>query len=139
MARNRNAAFVKYKTFNILNPIQNSTKDGVFKMSINSMEKYKANLYTLLFTGIGQRVMMPTFGTRIMQIIFEPLGENSYSEIDNEIREKVEYWIPDIEIIEILFGDKESDLENNSINMKISFALKADETIQDFVEIEMGT
>ena len=139
MARNRNAAFVKYKTFNILNPIQNSTKDGVFKMSINSMEKYKANLYTLLFTGIGQRVMMPTFGTRIMQIIFEPLGENSYSEIDNEIREKVEYWIPEIVIHEILFGDKESDLENNSINMKISFALKADETIQDFVEIEMGT
>jgi len=139
MARNRNAAFVKYKTFNILNPIQNSTKDGVFKMSINSMEKYKANLYTLLFTGIGQRVMMPTFGTRIMQIIFEPLGENSYSEIDNEIREKVEYWIPEIVIHEILFGDKENDLENNAINMKITFSLRADETIQDFVEIEMGT
>lgn len=138
MPRNRDSALNKTKTFNIINPIQNATEDGVFKLSRTSLEKYKANLYTLIFTGEGQRVMMPTFGTRIPYLLFEPMSEDIYNTIDKEIRDKTQYWIPEIIIDDIDFGDRASDVENNKISIKISFHLNVDPTIKDFIEIEMG-
>lgn len=139
MARNRDTVFDEYKTFNILNPIQQSEKSGVFAMSTTSLEKYKSNLYTLLFTGVGQRVAMPNFGTRIMQLLFEPLTENVYTDLKEEIINKTEFWIPEIKITDVEFKDQEDELDNNRINMRISFSLKQDETIEDFVELEMST
>jgi phage baseplate assembly protein W len=136
--RNLDRALVKQKTFSILNPIKRATRDGVFKMSENSMEKYKSNLYTLVFTGVGERVMRPEFGTRITQLLFEPLGDQLYVEIKREIVDKAKTWIPQIKIVDVEFKNIEAAVENNRIDMKIKFALKNDETIQDFIEIEMG-
>ena len=139
MVKNRDSAFRKYRTFNILNPIANSVRDGVFKMSETSLEKYKSNLYTLVFTGIGERVMEPNFGTILKYLLFEPLTETAYEKVKQDIVEKAGIWIPEISIIEIGFGDELNDRENNKLTIKINFALKLDPTIQDFIEIEMGT
>jgi len=138
MARNRDNAFRKNNTFNIINPIQNAQEDGVFTLSRTSLEKYKANLYTLLFTGTGERVMMPDFGTRLKYMLFANMSETMYVSIEKDIREKAQYWIPEIVIQKIEFGDELEDRENNKISLKITFALRADEKIQDYIEIETG-
>ena len=139
MTRNRDRAFGKLdRTFNIVNPITNSIRDGIFKMSTTTLEKYKSNLYTLIFTGVGERVMEPAFGTMVKYLLFEPLAETTYGEIEKEIYDKVAYWIPEILIEKIDFGNQLEDRENNKVSMKISFTLKIDPTIQDFIEIEMG-
>lgn len=138
MARNRDSAFKTDKTFNILNPIVNSTRDGLFKMSTTSIEKYRSNLYTLIFTGIGERVMEPEFGTRIKYMLFEPLTTLAYETIKNEILNSTSRYIPEIKVDNILFGDTVEDAENNRVSMRIDFSLKLDPTIQDFIELEMG-
>lgn len=138
MTSNRDRAFAQQKTFNIVNPISKATRDGMFTLSSTSIEKYKSNLYTLVFTGIGERPMMPFYGTIISQLIFEPLDESLLISIENEIIEKASYWIPEIVILKVDFKDKEEGIENNKINMKIHFSLVQDETIQDFIEVEMG-
>ena len=138
MARNKTATFSKFKTFNIKNPIQKAKRDGMFEMTTTSVEKYKANLYTLVFTGIGQRPMMPTFGTSIMNLLFEPVDDMIFVTIEEEIKSKAKIWVPEVNIIAVEFEDKENKLENNTISMRIKFNLKQDETIQDFIEIEMG-
>ena len=139
MVRNRDSAFGKYRTFNILNPIVNSTHDGVFALSTTSLEKYKSNLYTLIFTGVGERVMEPNFGTIIKYLLFEPMSDTTYEKITQDVVDKASIWVPEIAILGIDFGDKVSDAENNRITIRIDFALKLDPTIQDFIEIEMGT
>ena len=138
MARNRNQAFSKDRTFNIINPISNATRDGVFKLSTNTIEKYTANLYTLIFTSVGERVMEPEFGTIIKYLLFEPITEDIYQKIKTDIIEKTAIWIPEISIVSIGFGDEEQDRENNKLTIRIDFKLKQDSTIQDFIEIEMG-
>jgi len=138
MARNRNSAFITDRTFNILNPIVNSSRDGVFKMSTTSIEKYRSNLYTLIFTGIGERVMEPEFGTRIKYMLFDPLTTSIYEAIKSEIKSSAARYIPEIKIDNIEFGDETEDAENNKVSMRIDFSLKLDPTIQDFMEIEMG-
>jgi len=138
MAKNRDSAFQKSRTFNILNPIQVSKRDGIFGMSTTSIDKYKSNLYTLIFTGIGERVMEPEFGTSLKYLLFEPLTETTYEKIKSEIVEKAEIWIPEISIVSIDFGDILDDRENNRLSIKVNFTLRRDPTIQDFIEIEMG-
>lgn len=138
MARNRNQAFNKDRTFNIINPIANATRDGVFKLSTDTIEKYTANLYTLIFTGVGERVMLPEYGTTIKYLLFDPITEDIYQRIKQDIIEKTEIWIPEIKIVSIGFGDEEEDRENNKLTIRIDYKLKQDSTIQDFIEIEMG-
>lgn len=138
MTRNRDSAFRKDRTFNIINPIAKSTRDGLFKLSTTTLEKYKANLYTLLFTGVGERVMQPEFGTILKYLIFEQLTEQTYNNVKQDILDRTAYWIPEIDIIRISFGDELEDRENNKLSLKLDFTIKADPTIQDFIEIEMG-
>ena len=139
MERNRDSAFSKDRTFSIVNPIAQSARDGVFRMSTTSLEKFKANLYTLVFTGVGERPMQPEFGTIIKYLLFEPLTEDAYARVKQDIIEKTDYWIPEIDILRISFGDELEDRENNKLTIKIDFTLKVDNTVQDFIEIEMGT
>ncbi len=43
------------------------------------------DLLNQIFTRRGSRVMMPTFGTRIPELVFEPLDETTISDIENEL------------------------------------------------------
>ena len=139
MARNRDSAFRKDRTFNIMNPIAQSKRDGVFRLSNTSMDKYKSNLYTLLFTGVGERVMQPNFGTILKYTLFNQLTEETHEEIKRDILQKASIWVPALSIDGITFGDPETDAENNKITIRIDFSLAADDTIQEFIEIEVGT
>jgi len=138
MSSKRDKALASQKTFNILNPITKATVDGMFMLSTTSIEKYKSNLYTLIFTGVGERPMLPNFGTGISKLLFDPLDESTYSSIENEIIEKSAIWIPEIKILKVEFMDKEEGLENNKISVRISFSLINDESIQDFIEVKIG-
>jgi phage baseplate assembly protein W len=102
------------------------------------LDKYKSNLYTLIYTGLGERVMLPQFGTRIKYLLFEPMSETLFADIEKEIREKAAFWIPEISILSIEFPEKEENMENNKIDMKINFALNVDPDIKDFMEITLG-
>lgn len=136
--KNRDRAFRKNKTFGFLLPFKDANTDGAFSMSTTSVEKYKSNLYNVLFTGVGQRVMMPTFGTRISMLLFEGTTEDIFDSIKSEIISAANRWVPEIRITGIDFGDKLENLENNNIQMIIHFSLKNDETVQEFIEIEMS-
>lgn len=136
MTKNRNNAIRTYRTFSITNPIIRAVGLGVLGMDNTSVAKYKSQLHSLVFTGIGQRVMMPTYGTRIPYLLFEPHTHGLYEKIDEEIRSAVRYWIPDINIDRIEFGTDEANVENNRIAFTIHFSLKLDSSIQDFIQIE---
>jgi len=43
------------------------------------------DLLNQIFTRRGSRVMMPTYGTRIPEIVFEPLDTTTISDIENEL------------------------------------------------------
>ena len=138
MTKNRDMAFRADRTLNIINPISQSKRDGVFRMSTTSIDKYKSNLYTLIFTGVGERPMEPNFGTILKYLLFDQLTDETYEKIRNDILQKTSFWIPEITITEISFGNSLDDRENNRISIKIYFRLTIDPTIQDIIEIEMG-
>jgi len=138
MAKKRKFIQETNRTFGLLNPIQESIKGDVFKMSVDSIGKYKSQLYTLIFTNKGERVMMPEFGTNIPGLLFDPIAENLYENIRADIIIACKRWIPAIRIDRVAFINEEENTENNIINMSIEYSLKVDSNITDQIQIEMS-
>ena len=49
----------------------------------------------------GTRYYLPDFGTRLYQYIFEPLDGPTFSEIESEIRDSVDEYLPNLKITNI--------------------------------------
>lgn len=54
--------------------------------SINDVELVKLDLLNHIFTRRGERVMMPTFGTRIPDLAFEPLDAITLDILEEDLR-----------------------------------------------------
>jgi phage baseplate assembly protein W len=54
-----------------------------------------------LLTRKGTRYYLPDFGTRLYEYIFEPLDGPTFSQIEAEIRDSVEEYIPGITITKL--------------------------------------
>lgn len=60
-----------------------------FKLA--DVELVKMDLLNHIFTKRGERVMMPSFGTRIPDMLFEPLDDQTVDVIVEELRAVFEY------------------------------------------------
>ena len=124
------------RTFGINNPIEDSKHGNVFDMSRDSLSKFKSQLYTLLFTNPGERVMLPEFGWNRYDILFNPMSEDIGSTVETDIKTIVSRWIPEIKLYDV--SVVLDPVENNTLNMTIKFGLKADPNVLDQINIEMS-
>lgn len=58
---------------------------------LNDLDLVKMDLLNHIFTKRGERVMMPTFGTRIPEMAFEPLDDETLEIIEDELRTVFEF------------------------------------------------
>lgn len=56
------------------------------RFTITDIELVKLDLLNHIFTRRGERVMMPQFGTRIPDIVFEPLDDITLGIIEDDLR-----------------------------------------------------
>lgn len=73
----------------------------VFESTYTSIEQEFAKLKTLLLTRKGERVMLPTFGTDLLKIIFQPNTADIKQDIVEYIKDPVDQWLPEINLIDI--------------------------------------
>jgi len=81
----------------------------IFDSTYTSIEQEFAKLKTLLLTRKGERIMVPTFGTDLLKIIFQPNTEFIQQDIVKYIQEPVEFWLPEINLIDIKVTTAEDD------------------------------
>lgn len=62
---------------------------GTFK--VNDIECVKIDLLNHIFTRKGDRVRMPTFGTSIPDLVFEPLDEETIDNLHEELTTVFDY------------------------------------------------
>lgn len=101
-------------------PLKNSEQGFYFDLTKNSKEAVKSNLYHLLMTTKGSRLYRPEFGTRIMDFLFEPMDNQTYEAVQNEIISAVQTNIQgiDIENIELTVDENNKAI---SLNVKYSY------------------
>lgn len=64
----------------------------------------------LLITTKGERVMLPQYGTRLRDIIFEPIGQGVQAMAQNEVSEALTIWEPRV-ALEFLTVEQTADRE----------------------------
>ncbi len=86
------------KTYGINFPFQDSLKGNYLNLSEDVDAEIRSNLVHLLLTRKGTRYYLPDFGTRLYEYIFEPMDGPTFSDIESEIRDSVDEYIPGITI-----------------------------------------
>ena len=76
-----------------------STDDAVFRQSFTQKEALKANLFNLLLTEPGERVMEPTYGIGLKSLVFE--SDPDPEELKYRIHDAILIFIPDISLISV--------------------------------------
>ena len=99
-------------TYGINFPFRDSLNGYYLDLSDDKDEEIRTNLIHLILTRKGSRYFLPDFGTRLYEYIFEPLDGPTFSEIETEIRDSVEKYIPGIKITNISVYDASDDLES---------------------------
>lgn len=86
---------------------------GSFK--INDIELIKLDLLNHIFTRRGERVMMPTFGTIIPDLVFEPLDEETLDQLESELRLVFDYD-PRVELLDLVVTP---DIDRNAVTAAV--------------------
>lgn len=100
-------------TYGIDYPFRDSFKGDFLKMTETPEREIRANLIHLLLTRKGSRYYLPDFGTRLYEFIFEQNDVISFSLIEEEIREGVKKYIPNLDITSINIMSAEDDLDHS--------------------------
>ena len=111
-------------TYGIDYPFRDSLTGDYLKLTTSPEREIRANLIHLLLTRKGSRYYLPDFGTRLYEYIFEQNDSTSFSLIEEEIREGVRKYIPNLDINSIEIMSAEDDPEQTP-----TFAEQEDERL----------
>lgn len=98
-------------TYGIDYPFRDSATGDYVGLTKSLEREVRANLIHLLLTRKGSRYFLPDFGTRLYEFIFEQNDSVSHSQIEDEIREGVRKYIPNLDInsITVVSADNDPD------------------------------
>jgi Bacteriophage baseplate protein W len=68
---------------------------------VSDHEKIEQAIWIILSTPIGQRVMRPTFGSRLNELVFAPSTPETLGLAELYVKEALEFWEPRIEVLEV--------------------------------------
>jgi hypothetical protein len=77
----------------------------------------------ILSTSLGQRVMLPTFGCRLQELVFAPNDSRTAAQARRFVEEALGMWEPRIRVTEVNIGpDPDAD---NRLLIAIEYELKS--------------
>jgi len=100
-------------TYGIDYPFRDSAIGNYVKLTSTPEREVRANLIHLLLTRKGSRYFLPDFGTRLYEYIFDQNDIVTFNHIEDEIREGVRKYIPNLDINSIKVMSAEDDPENS--------------------------
>jgi len=105
-------------TYGIDYPFRDSEIGNYVRMTNTPEREIRADLIHLLLTRKGSRYFLPDFGTRLYEYIFDQNDLVTFNYIEDEIRESVKKYIPNLDINSITVISAEDDPDNVMSNME---------------------
>jgi phage baseplate assembly protein W len=85
-------------------PLMKDDIDGHFGLVKNLTDEVQQNLYNLVMTSPGERIMDIDFGVGMRRYLFEPLLPQTEGRIESRIRKQVKKYLPFVQISSIQFS-----------------------------------
>lgn len=96
-------------TYGIDFPFRDSSRGDYVKLTSTPEKEVRANLIHLLLTKRGSRYFLPDFGSRLYQYIFDQNDSVTFNLIEDEIRDSVKKYIPNLDITKLEVMSAEDD------------------------------
>ena len=115
--------------------------DGFFASTSTTIEAVKNNIKNLLQTEEGERFFQPNLGIGLRRLLFENITEENLLGIQDAILDKLEFWLPFVEVrdIQVLSRDEDTTIGVNEIRVKILFNLKQDPNTLDSITLDFSS
>ena len=105
-------------------PISRQAGDqmGYFATTKTTMDAIKNDIRLLLMTERGERLFQPFLGMNIRRFLFEQITDDTAIEIENDIVDTFQTWLPFVELrdIDVDLGDQ----DRNKISINITFNIR---------------
>ena len=106
-------------------PISRQAGDqmGYFATTKTTMDAIKNDIRLLLMTQRGERLFQPFLGMNIRKFLFEQITDDTAIEIENDIVDTFQTWLPFVELrdINVDLGDQ----DRNKISINITFNIRS--------------
>ena len=114
---------------------------GFFASTSTTIEAVKNNIRNLLQTEEGERFFQPNLGIDLKSFLFEQITEENLLSIQNKILDKIEFWLPFVEVrdIQALSNDDDTTIGVNEIRVKILFNIKQDPNTLDSITLDFSS
>ena len=99
---------------------------AIFNQSFTTKEQVKSNLINLLLTTPGERLMNPTFGVGIRNLLFEQVIDQE--QIKNRIIDGAQLYVPEIEVSQVYVKreNNETTPEIHTVRISVYYKVIAD-------------
>ena len=101
---------------------QPGNSEGYFATTSTTMDAVKENIRMLLLTQKGERLFQPNLGVNIRRFLFEQITADTEIQIENDIVDTFEMWLPFVELREINIDLSEQD--KSKMNIEIKFNIR---------------
>lgn len=113
-------------SYNIAFPLQDDLSSKSFLlMNRVTKDAYRSDLMLLLLTQKGERYYEPDYGTDLLKYIFEPNDNMTSVQIEEEIKNTVALYLPQLRVTSITFNwnfdDQGNPISDNQLNVNIKF------------------
>ena len=117
---------------------RDNSKDGFFATTSTTIEAVKNNIRNLLQTNEGERFFQPNLGLNLRRLLFEQITNENLIGIQDSILDKLEFWLPFVEVRDIQIETIESTsiVGTNEIRLKILFNIRQDPNTLNSVSID---
>ena len=106
-------------TYGVKFPFDTSTRGDALKMTETASDEVRSALLHLLLTRKGSRYYLPDFGTRLYEYLFEPMDVVSFEVIENDIRDAISKYIPNLIINRITIEPITQDEEVQTTKLSL--------------------
>jgi phage baseplate assembly protein W len=117
-------------------PIQ--ITNTAFEQTFTTIEQVKSNIKNLLLTKKGERIMQPTFGSGLQEVLFEQNVNDFESRIEDTINESLEQWLPYVTAEEIDIDASDELRDANRINVSVKFRIGNNADLNEVTFITQG-
>lgn len=106
-------------------PYQRSAR-GAFIVAETELEMAESEIYSVLNTVKGERVMIPDYGINVVRYLFEQDEAVVADGVRREVYNSITTWVPRVNVLQVKV-ERLPDETNNAIQIYAVFQLKADE------------
>ena len=105
-------------------PLLYGDRDGPYELNQDLGSVVRQNLKNLLLTSPGERVMIPTFGAGLHEVLFESANSSLFSELSSRIYSQVQKFMPFValESVEFITTEDDPTLSANALNIVVTFS-----------------